>query len=69
MIGDLLEVSPGYADLRKCDDPNMFESLIESRKLQDYFSSQFWCGYALWSGSVEGYLQERVVVWMLDVGG
>ena len=26
MIGDLLEVSPGYADLRKCDDPNTFES-------------------------------------------
>ena len=56
--------------MRKCEDPNMFESLVKSRKLQEYFSSQFRYGYALWPGSVEEeYLQERVVVWMLDVDG
>ena len=41
MVGDLLEVSPGYAaDLRKCEDTNMFESLgVKSKKLFEYFSS------------------------------
>ena len=63
-------MSPGYADLRKCENPNMFESLLKLRKLQEYFSSLFWYAYALWPGSVEEeYLQERVVVWMLDVDG
>ena len=47
----------------------MFESLVKSWKLQEYFSSQFWYGYASWPGFVEEeYLQERVAVWILDVG-